>query len=89
MFAFNENKIYGAKMKQKLDEKAKGLTPVRNGKVAGAIPAESIFKPREKSRVRSPPSPRKLHAHTAVCNSSRGVTMQLAPCAIISSNSHP
>ena len=41
MFAFNENKIYGAKMKQKLDEKAKGLTPVRNGKVAGANPAES------------------------------------------------
>ncbi len=42
MFALNENKIYGAKMKQKLDEKARGLTPVRNGKVAGAIPAESI-----------------------------------------------
>ena len=42
MFALNENKIYGGYMKQKLDEKARGLTPVRNGEVAGAIPAESI-----------------------------------------------
>ncbi len=41
MFALNETKIYGAKMKQKLDEKATGLTPVRNGKIAGATPAES------------------------------------------------
>ena len=41
MFAFNENKIYGAWMKQKLDEKAMGLTPVRNEKVAGAPPTES------------------------------------------------
>ena len=32
-----------ARMKQKLDEKARGLTPVRNGKTAGAIPAESIY----------------------------------------------
>jgi hypothetical protein len=29
-------------MKQKLDEKATGLTPVRNDEVAGANPAESI-----------------------------------------------
>ncbi len=43
MFAFNENKIYGGYMKQKLDEKATGLTPVRNEKAAGAIPAESIY----------------------------------------------
>ena len=43
MFAFDENKIYGAKMKQKLDEKATGLTPVRNGKAAGANPAGSKF----------------------------------------------
>ncbi len=28
-------------MKQKLDEKARVFAPVRNGKVAGAIPAES------------------------------------------------
>jgi hypothetical protein len=28
-------------MKQKLDEKARGLTPVRNEKAAGANPAES------------------------------------------------
>ncbi len=28
-------------MTQKLDEKATGLSPVRNGKAAGAIPAES------------------------------------------------
>ncbi len=41
MFAFNENKIYGGYMKQKLDEKARVFAPVRNGKVAGAIPAES------------------------------------------------
>ncbi len=53
MFAFNENKIYGAKMKQKLDEKAKGLTPVRNGKVAGAIPAESISSSSRNSGVKS------------------------------------
>ena len=42
MFAFNENKICGGYMKQKLDEKARGLTPVRNEKAAGANPAESI-----------------------------------------------
>ena len=41
MFAFNENKIYGAKMKQKLDEKARVERSVRNGKAAGANPAES------------------------------------------------
>jgi len=41
MFAFFENKFYGAKMKQKLDEKARGLTPVRNDEVAGSNPAES------------------------------------------------
>ena len=28
---------------QKLDEKARVFAPVRNGKVAGAIPAESTF----------------------------------------------
>ena len=28
-------------MKQKLDEKARGLTPVRNEEAAGANPAES------------------------------------------------
>ena len=28
-------------MARNTDEKARGLTPVRNGKVAGAIPAES------------------------------------------------
>ena len=28
-------------MKQKLDEKARVFAPVRNGKIAGAIPAES------------------------------------------------
>ena len=43
MFAFNENKIYGAKMKQKLDEKARVFAPVRNGGVAGSNPAESIY----------------------------------------------
>ena len=43
MFAFNENKIYGGYMKQKLDEKDRGLTPVRNGKAAGANPAEFTF----------------------------------------------
>ena len=30
-------------MKQKLDEKARGLTPVRNEKAAGANPAESTY----------------------------------------------
>jgi len=38
----SENKIYGAKMKQKLDEKARERL-VRNEEAAGAIPAESIF----------------------------------------------
>ena len=43
MFALNETKIYGAKMKQMLDEKARVIAPVRNGEAAGSNPAESIF----------------------------------------------
>ena len=44
MFAFNENKIYGDYMKQKLDEKATVSHPFAT----------------ERSRVRSPPSPKLL-----------------------------
>ncbi len=43
MFAFDENKIYGGYMERKLDNKATGLTPVRNEEVAGSNPAKSIL----------------------------------------------
>ncbi len=43
MFAFYENKIYGGYMKQMSNDKAREFAPLRNGKVAGANPAESTF----------------------------------------------
>ncbi len=43
MFAFNENKIYSAKMGQKLDEEARVERPLCKRKVAGSNPAESIL----------------------------------------------
>ena len=41
MFASSKIKYTAVRTKQKLDEKARVFAPVRNEKVAGAIPAES------------------------------------------------